>query len=113
MRINNKSLFPYRGKYGSRPPLNFGRTKTHIQSPIGTSILLTDAYDGLIGPVWIAIPDPTFSDPDTMPVPPYLIATGPYTPAKSSRKRPTPRSRSWPTRARTCPQRQQCKPAST
>ena len=61
MRIDNKSLFPYRGKYGSRPPLNFGRTKTHIQSPIGTSILLTDAYDGLIGPVWIAIPDPTFS----------------------------------------------------
>ena len=74
MRIDNKSLFPYRGKYGSRPPLNFGRTKTHMQSPTGTSILLTDAYDGLIGPVWIAIPDPTFSDPDTMPVPPYLIA---------------------------------------
>lgn len=74
MRIDNKSLFPHRGKYGSRPPLNFGRTKTHIQSPIGTSILLTDAYDGLIGPVWIAIPDPTFSDPGTMPVPPYLIA---------------------------------------
>lgn len=74
MRINNKSIFPYRGKYGSRPPLNFGRTKTHMQSPTGTSILLTDAYDGLIGPVWIAIPDPTFSDPDTMPVPPYKIA---------------------------------------
>lgn len=74
MHINNKSLFPYRGKYGSRPPLNFGRTKTHMQGVTGTSILLTDAYDGLIGPVWIAIPDPTFSDPDTMPIPPYLIA---------------------------------------
>jgi hypothetical protein len=74
MRIDNKSLFPYRGKYGSCPPLNFGRTKTHMQSVTGTSILLTDAYDGLIGPVWIAIPDPAFSDPDTMPVPPYLIA---------------------------------------
>ena len=74
MHINNKSLFPYRGKYGSRPPITFGRTKTHMQSSTGTSILLTDAYDGLIGPVWIAIPDPTFSDPDTMPVPPYLIA---------------------------------------
>ena len=74
MRINDKSLFPYRGKYGSRPPLNFGRTKTHMQGVTGTSILLTDAYDGLIGPVWIAIPDPSFSDPDTMPVPPYKIA---------------------------------------
>lgn len=74
MHINNKSLFPHRGKYGSRPPLNFGRTKTHMQGVTGTSILLTDAYDGLIGPVWIAIPDPSFSDPDTMPVPPYLIA---------------------------------------
>lgn len=74
MRINDKSLFLYRGKYGSRPPLNFGRTKTHMQSSIGTSILLTDAYDGLIGPVWIAIPDPAFSDPETMPVPPYKIA---------------------------------------
>ena len=74
MRINDKSLFPYRGKYGSRPPLNFGRTKTHMQGVTGTSVLLTDAYDGLIGPVWIAIPDPTFSSPDTMPVPPYKIA---------------------------------------
>lgn len=74
MRINDKSLFPYRGKYGSRPPLNFGRTKTHMQGVTGTSILLTDAYDGLIGSVWITIPDPTFSDPDTMPVLPYKIA---------------------------------------
>lgn len=74
MRINDKSLFPYRGKYGSRPPLNFGRTKTHMQNNTGTSILLTDAYDGLIGSVWIAIPDPAFSDPDTMPVLPYKIA---------------------------------------
>lgn len=74
MRINDKSLFPYRGKYGSRPPLNFGRTKTHMQSVTGTSIFLTDAYDGLIGPVWVAIPEPTFSDPDTMPILPYKIA---------------------------------------
>ena len=80
MRIDNKSIFPYRGKYGSRPPLNFGRTKTHIQSPIGTSILLTDAYDGLIGPVWIAIPDPVFSDPETMPVPPLQNRRGPTRP---------------------------------
>lgn len=62
-QVNSKSLFTYRGKYGSRPPLNFGRTKTHMQSPTGTSILLIDAYDGLIGPVWVAIPDPTFSTP--------------------------------------------------
>lgn len=73
MHINNKSLFPYRGKYGSRPPLNFGRTKCHVQSPNGPRILITDAYDGLIGHVWIAIPEPRFSNPDTLPVTPYEI----------------------------------------
>lgn len=73
MRINDKSLFPYRGKYGSRPPLNFGRTKCHMQSPNGPRVLITDAYDGLIGPVWIAIPEPRFSNPGTLPVTPYEI----------------------------------------
>lgn len=73
MHVNSKSLFPYRGKYGSRPPLTFGRTKCHMQNFLGDRILLTDAYDGFVGPVWIAIPEPAFSDPDTLPATPGKI----------------------------------------
>ena len=63
MYVNSKSLFPYRGKYGSRPPLTFGRTKCHMQNFLGDRILLTDAYDGFVGPSGSPFPSPRSATP--------------------------------------------------